>query len=117
MIFRNLTDDGDWKFGKGIQDFAKKDQAIGLNVRTRLLSWVNDCFFDQKAGIDWVNRLGSKGQRALLELDLRRVIQQSENVTALTSFDTILNNRNFQANYAVNTIYSQEFQDSLTVET
>lgn len=116
MIFRNLDTDGDWCFGKGIQDMTTENQAIGLNIKTRLLSWVGDCFFDEPAGIDWYNRLGSKNQRALLELDLRRVILQSEGVVSITSFDTILNGRNFTANYAVNTIYSQEFQDSLNLE-
>lgn len=86
-------------------------------MKTRLYSWVGDCFFDQLAGIDWVNRLGSKNQRALLEADIRRVILQSPGVTGILSFDTVLNkNRNFTANYSVQTIYSQSFSDSLTVE-
>lgn len=118
MIFRNLTPEHDWSFGSGIQNFATRQDAIGLNIKTRIMSWVGDCFFDQRAGIDWVNRLGSKNQRALLELDLRRIILQSEGVTSIASFDTILNGmtRKFTADYSVNTIYTREFQDSLTVE-
>jgi len=116
MIFRNLTPDHDWTFGKGRQDMTALNQAIGLNIKTRILSWVGDCFFDQTAGIDWINRLGSKNQRALLELDLRRVILQSQDVTGILSFDTVLNGRNFTARYSVQTIYSKDFQDSLTVE-
>lgn len=116
MIFRNLTAGHDWTFGKGISDYVNENKAIGLNIKTRLLSWVGDCFFDQKAGIDWVNRLGSKNQRNLLELDLRRVILQSEGVTELVSFDTVLTGRQFTANYEVNTVYSQSYRDSLTVE-
>lgn len=116
MTFRNLTESHDWTFGAGLQNLARRQDAIGLDIRTRILSWVGDCFFDQPAGIDWINRLGSKNQRALLELDLRRIILQTEGVTAIVSFDTILNNRKFTANYSVNTIYSKEFQDSLTVE-
>lgn len=115
MIFRNLTSDGDWTFGSGKENFARGQDAIGLNIRTRILSWVGDCFFDQTAGIDWVNRLGSKNQRVLLELDLRRIITQSEDVTALVEFDTILNGRQFVADYSVNTIYTQEFRDTITV--
>lgn len=116
MIFRALDENGDWTFGKGKQDFVSANQAIGLNIKTRLLSWVGDCFFNKPAGIDWWNRLGSKDQRGLLELDLRRVILQSEGVTGIVSFDTILIRRDFIANYSVNTIYSKEYQDSLTVE-
>jgi hypothetical protein len=116
MIFRNLTPEHDWTFGSGRQNFVDLNAAIGLNIKTRLLSWVGDCFFDQLAGIDWVNRLGSKNQKTLLELDLRRVILQSEGVTGLVSFDTVLVGRSFVANYSVNTIYTREYQDSLTVE-
>jgi len=116
MIFRNLDENHDFTFGKGKQDMTAQNKAIGLNIKTRIMSWVGDCFFDQKAGIDWINRLGSKSQRTLLELDLRRIIQQSEGVTGILSFDTVLNGRNFNAYYSVQTIYSKTFQDSLTVE-
>lgn len=117
MIFRDLDQNHDWTFGKGKQNLAAQNKAIGLNIKTRILSWVGDCFFDQPAGIDWINRLGSKNQRALLELDLRRIILQSEDVTGINSFDTVLNGRNFSARYSVSTIYSQEFQDIVNLET
>lgn len=116
MIFRTIDAGEDWTFGKGKANYAGGNEAIGLNVKTRLLSWVGDCFFDLPAGIDWWNRLGSKGQRSLLELDLRRVILQSEGVTGITSFDTTLQGRNFTASYNINTVFSREFIDSLTLE-
>jgi hypothetical protein len=114
MIFRNLDADGDWTFGSGKGNYISGNAAIGLNIKTRILSWVGDCFFNQGAGIDWVNRLGSKNQRALLELDLRRIILQSFGVAGIISVDTILNNRSFSANYSVNTIFSQAYIDSIT---
>ncbi len=114
MIFRNLDSDGDWTFGSGRGNYVSGNAAIGLNIKTRILSWVGDCFFNQGAGIDWVNRLGSKNQRALLELDLRRIILQSFGVTGIISVATVLNNRNFSANYSVNTTFSQEYIDSIT---
>ncbi len=116
MLFRNLDASNDWTFGKGKGDYVDQNAAIGLNIKTRILSWVGDCFFDLKAGIDWVNRLGSKNQRNLLEIDLRRIILQSEGVTGILSFDTVLVGRKFTANYSVNTVYSKEYRDSLTVE-
>lgn len=114
MIFRNLDANGDWTFGQGKANYIAGNPAIGLNIRTRLLSWLNDCFFDKNAGIDWANRLGTKNQRALLELDLRRVILQSAGVTGIVSFSSTLNGRVFTANYSVNTIYSQAYIDSIT---
>lgn len=114
MIFRNLTPAGDWSFGSGLRDYVHDNAAIGLNVRTRLLSWVGDCFFDLQAGVDWTNRLGSKNQRTLLELDLRRIILQSFGVTGIVSFDTVLTQRAFRANYSVNTIFSKAYVDFVT---
>lgn len=116
MIFRNLDAAHDWTFGKGKANYVDLNAAIGVNIETRILSWVGDCFFDLRAGIDWVNRLGSKNQKALLELDLKRIILQSFGVTGIVSFDTVLTGRNFTANYSVNTIYSKEYVNSLTVE-
>ncbi len=115
MIFRTLTPNGDFSFGKGRNNYASKNDAIGLNIRTRLYSWVNDCFFDLKAGIDWTNRLGSKNQRALLEADLRRIILLSYGVTGIVSMDTELNGRDFKAQFSVNTIYSKNYKDSINI--
>lgn len=116
MAFRSLDENHDWNFGAGRQSYARGSEAIGLDVKTRLMSWVGDCFFDMPAGIDWWNRLGSKSQRSLLEADIKRVILQTEGVTGITSFDTTLQGRKFSANYSINTIYSKEFRDTLTIE-
>jgi len=116
MIFRNLDEKGDWQFGRGKSDFVKLNDAVGLNIKTRLMSWVGDCFFAQTAGIDWYNRLGSTAQRELLELDIKRVILQSEGVTGLLEFNTYLNGRNFTADYSVETIYSKSYTDKLNLE-
>lgn len=115
MIFRQLNSDNDWTFGKGKNNFARENDAIGLNIKTRIKSWVGDCFFDTSAGIDWVNRLGSKSQRELLELDLRNIILQSEGVTGINSFSTSLVNRQFTADYSVETVYSKSYTDAIEV--
>jgi len=114
MIFRNLTSSGDWTFGSGIGNYITNDAAIGLNIDTRLLSWVNDCFFDMAAGIDWLNLLGSVGKESVLELNLRRVILQSYGVQGLVSFyATLTPDRRFTANYTIDTIFSQSYQNTL----
>lgn len=115
MIFRTLDEDGDWQFGAGVGNYARDNEAIGLNIKTRLLSWVNDCFFDMPAGIDWVNRLGYKDQRGLLEQELKNVILRSFGVTGLLNFDTVLLDRRFNASYNIITVFSKSYQDSLEV--
>lgn len=115
MIFRNLDADGDWCFGKGKSDYATDNKAIGLNIATRIRSWLNDCFFDMQAGIDWLNRLGLKDQRDLLELDLRRIISQSFGVTAILSLSISVSGRSFSAQYTVQTIFDSAYTESVTL--
>lgn len=118
MIMRGLSPSGDWLFGGGVSNYFEKDQAIGLNINTRLLSWVGDCFFDKAAGVDWLNRLSNKNQQDLLKADLRRVILTSNGVTSLDSFSISVNTqaRMFSAQYQIRTIYSKSYIDSVNKE-
>lgn len=113
MQFRNLDTNGDWQFGRGKSNYVSQNAAIALDIQTRLYSWFNDCFFDMTAGVDWLNRLGSKNQKNLLALDLRRIILLTPGVTGLLNFDIVLNGRTFIARYNITTIYSQSYQSSI----
>ena len=54
MIFRELDPTtNDWCFGKGRQNYASGLDALKLDLKTRLLSWTNDCFFSLTDFIDW----------------------------------------------------------------
>lgn len=114
MIIRSLDENHDWNFGHGLGSYLTGNPAIGLNIETRLLSWKGDCFFDSNAGVDYVNRLGSKGQRQLLESDQRRVILTSYGVTGITAFDSVLSGRALSTNFATNTIFSKAYIQSVT---
>lgn len=116
MIIANLDANHDWLFGSGLGNYISGNPAIGLNIETRILSWVGDCFFDTLAGIDWLNRLGSKNQKALLEADLKRIILQSYGVTGINSFDIVVTGRLFTANYSVDTIFSKNYINQVTQE-
>lgn len=114
MIIRNLDQNGDWSFGQGLSNYIAANPAIGLNIKTRLLSWVGDCFFDTLAGVDWTNRLSLKNQKRILDAELRRIILQSYGVTGIVSFSSSLTDRSFTASYEVNTIFSQSYVDTIT---
>lgn len=115
MIIRNLDENHDWTFGSGLANYIDGDPAIALNIDTRLLSWANDCFFDLNAGIDWLNLLGSLGQKNMLNMNIRRLILQSYGVRSLVEVSVGLNaQRLFQVYYKINTIFSQGYQNTLT---
>lgn len=114
MIIRKTDDNNDWRFGKGIADYAKDDQAIRQNIKERVLSWVNDCFFALQEGVDWKNRFGP-GQQAALQEELRTVILQSDGVVAVNTLSAVFDGptRSFTVQYEATTIFSQDFQQTL----
>ena len=87
MIFRNLDASGDWTFGNGRQDYLRREDAIELNVATRLRSFLNDCFWALDAGVDWWNLLGSKNPNAQVNIIIqtRQVIAESYGVVRINS--------------------------------
>lgn len=114
MIFRNLDADGDWTFGQGKSNYAQAELAINLNIKTRLLSWVGNCFFDLLAGIDWLTRL-DKGQQQNLVNDLTALILQSYGVVAVNSLNYNLSaERVMTVTYNIQTIYTQAFQSTVS---
>lgn len=114
MKFRNLDVNNDWTFGRGNSDYAMGDKAIALKIKTRLRSWLNDCFFDLNAGIDWGNRLGAKGNsQILLKADISREILETEGVTSLDELSINVVARKFTATYTVTTINSTQIIDEV----
>lgn len=114
MIFRLLDANGDWVFGQGLGSYASGNQAIALNIKTRILSWLNNCFFDLGAGIDWASRL-DRGQEQNLLNDLQAMISQSDGVVAINSVSANLNrsSRRLSVDYDISTIYTQSFTQTL----
>lgn len=114
MIFRQLDALGDWTFGKGISGYATGEQAIELNIKTRLLSWKGDCFFALDDFVDWLGRL-DKGQEANLNHELKSVILQSFGVVAVNSFHGALDaqRRAYQVVFDISTIFGKSFLNKL----
>ena len=85
MIFRSLDSTGDWQFGQGLESYAFGEQAIGLNIKTRILSFVGNCFFDMLAGINWLIYLGTPVKQQKTLLSIQACILQSYGVTSVNS--------------------------------
>lgn len=47
MSIRNLDENHDWTFGAGRSNYLNYNAEIGLNIKTRLLSFLGDCFLIQ----------------------------------------------------------------------
>jgi hypothetical protein len=117
VIIRKVDAENDWRFGKGKSDYARDDQAIQQNVKTRVLSWVGDCFFAMKEGVDWRERLDVGQKDAMLD-EVKGIILQSVGVVGINSAVVEFNEttRSIQITYDIETIFSQSFQGLIQFE-
>jgi len=86
MITRAVDGNNDWLFGRSKQDYKVGRDAVAQNIKTRLQSFLGDCFFSLEDGIDWFNLLGSK-QTLILSLNIQAVILNTPEVVKLTQID------------------------------
>src|SRR5580704_8811226 len=91
MIVRALDSNGDWEFGASLNNYLVNNSAVTQNIKTRVSSFLGDCFFDLGAGIDWFTYLaGSKSQLAV-QLSVSSVILNTMDVTGILQLSVNLN--------------------------
>jgi hypothetical protein len=115
MIIRALTGDHDWTFGQGIQNYLTNDAAIAENIQTRLLSILNDCYFDLGAGVDWIRLLSTKGTQNEIQLSCKAIILASYGVFGVNSIVAQLVGRALMITYNINTIFTTQFTQTIEV--
>ena len=114
MSFRNLDKNHDWVFGCGRNDYVRDVQEIALNIKTRILSFLGDCFFAANEGIDWFNLLDYRYQNRL-ELKVQETIKNTPGVSAINSIDIMQGaNRKIIITYDIQTIFSTSYQGEVT---
>jgi len=118
MIIRATTATNDWTFGGGLQNYFINEAAIEANIRTKLLEWVGNCYFNLPAGIDWLNRLGP-GQQAALTVEIKQLVLQCYGVISILFFQAnfVAATRMDTITMIVKTIYSPSAQIVVTTPT
>lgn len=116
MRIRALDVNGDITFGKGQQNYLVGQQAIGLNIQTRLMSFLNNCFFAMGAGIDWFTLLGGGNTSPQIQLAVTAMIAQSFGVVSVNNVSVNQSpvTRSFSISYQAVTIYTSNFQGQLS---
>ena len=114
MSFRNLDGNHDWVFGSGRNDYVTENQEIALNIKTRILSFLGDCFFAINEGIDWFNLLDYRYQNRL-ELAVQETIKNTPGVTGINDIQVLLGaNRKITIQYDIQTVFSANYEDEIT---
>ena len=121
MIFRDLDSDGDWAFGNGRNSYARNDRAIQLNVRTALMTFLREIFWQTDFGVDWWNLNGGKNPAAQagIILQTRTVIINAEGVVRINSVDATMNARTraLALSYSIDTTFTRNLRDSISIPT
>ena len=114
MSFRNLDGNHDWVFGSGRNDYVQEIQEIALDIQTRVLSFLGDCFFAVNEGIDWFNLLDYRYQDRL-ELAVQETIKNTPGVPAINDVQISLGaNRKILIQYDIQTVFSTSYQGEIT---
>jgi hypothetical protein len=114
MIVRGLDKNHDWTFGNGKQDYRVDQLCVEQNCKTRLMSFVNDCFFDVNAGIDWWNLL-SRGTEEQLLTAIKGVILNTDGVVGINNVEISLVDRVLTVKYDIKTQFSASYQAELNL--
>ncbi len=117
MMIRALDISHDWTFGKGKENYLTGQLAIAENIQTRILSFLNNCFFDMGAGIDWFILLGTPNTEQQITLNVRAIILQSYGVVNVNSINLnfIQNSRKAVLTYNIDTMFTQNYNQTLQV--
>ena len=115
MITRALDGDGDWTFGQGKGNYLTRADAIGQNCACRINSFLGDCYFALRDGIDWFNLFGSRGKKVAIELAVSGKLLQADGVTGVTKVSATVNsNRKISLSYSVDTVYTGLTNEGIT---
>lgn len=113
MGFRNLDGNHDWTFGVGRNNYVSENQEVELNIKTRVLSFLGDCFFATGEGIDWWNLLDYNKQEEA-ENAVMSTIADTPDVVKINNVETSLNaSRKMTFSYDIDSTYSSNFQNDI----
>ena len=113
MIVRKIKNNQDmsgreWVFCRGLTAYIKEQHAIEQDIKSALLEFKNDCFFALQNGIDWLERLGSRNQKELLDNDVLEIIQNRFGVVSVQDFNSVVTERAYSCSCNVYTIFSED---------
>lgn len=116
MTVRRNTKDGEWMFGRGLRDYAKDEEAILQNLRTRILSFKNDWFLNVDAEIDWFDLLGRKGTQDEIKREIERVCIATEGIVSVDKIELIKMSRSANIKIQVTTVFDNRLSLDLGIE-
>ena len=110
MRVRALDGNWDWKFGKSKQDYASESLATAYDVKQKILSWYNDCFFDMQSGIDYKNLLVEKGGKQQIDNSIKKILLVQPDIIEITYFESSVTDRKYTLTTRFKTVYNETIE-------
>ena len=104
-----LTQDNDWRFGRGKSDYVKRSRAVRQKVITRLRSHQQDWFLNMEHGLPWFDLIGQRGTQEQLTSEIEQIVLDTEGVLSIQKLDVNVDeNREYNARIRYQDVYSEE---------
>ena len=110
MKTRTLDKNWDFRFGRGLNDYAQNSLNVAYAVKMKILSWYKDCFFAMNDGIDWKNILGSKLSKEEADASIKEIVQSEPEITDLIYFDSNVEDRRYNCTIRFKTVYGETIE-------
>lgn len=92
MRVRKLSPTGDYTFGQSLNNFwIDQPEGVGQSVQTRLQLWLGEWYLDTTAGTPYIPGILGKNDQATADLNIQDRVLQTDGVTDLKSYASILN--------------------------
>lgn len=112
MIYRKLTDTGDYTFGKGAGNFLSNSPAtVGQAIQTALQLMQGEWFIDTSAGVPFDTRILGTGTKAMYDIAIQSAILAVQGVVGIVKYLSSIDaaTRNVTIACTVDTIYGAAF--------
>jgi len=115
MIFRSLDKNLDWNFGAGKSSYALYNDAIVLNIETKLKTFLSECFFKTNAGLPWFDLIVNKN-KDIVVLYIKAAIIEIYGVINIKELEySITTARKVTVKYTIDTLYVKNFIGTIII--
>ena len=117
MIYRRLTNYGDYSFGRNMQNFIGQKEAIAQAIKTRLLLFKEEWWEDRNEGLPMFQSIlaqpGGEERRNAVDLLVRDRITGTIGITGILEFESSIVDRRYNADCKALTIDNEVAEVSM----
>ena len=102
-----ITSDGDWRFGRGRNDYVRRSAAVRQKLLTRLRSHRQDWFLDMQHGLPWFDLLGQRGTQDQLTADIEDLTLNTDGILSIQSLSVSVDDRGYSARIRCRDVFGE----------